>query len=122
MLGLLGTILVDACLWGFHKVPFTCSYLPGKAKIDFVLLPATIILIWILDGAALLERYALQNQTGYAVVLSILGVAAILLRWRVVAASRSEGAEVRFEELEPPVVLELGLHAGRVPRTQPPGT
>lgn len=120
VLALLGTVLVDACLYGFHKIPFTCSYLPGKANIYYVFFPSAMLSIWILDRAALLERNALEHPTQYAIALLVLGVAAVLLRWCTVALSRSEGSEVRFEEVEPPVVLELGLQGGGASRVQPP--
>jgi len=120
VLALLGTVLVDACLYGFHKIPFTCSYLPGKANIYYVFFPSAMLSIWILDRAALLERSALENKVRYAIVLLIMSVAAVLLRWCTVVLSRSEGAEVRFEEVEPPVVLELGLHVVGASRAQPP--
>ena len=35
ILALLGLILADLNLLGFYKVPFTCSYLPGKSNIQF---------------------------------------------------------------------------------------
>jgi hypothetical protein len=31
LLALLAIILADVALWGFRKIPFTCSYLPGKS-------------------------------------------------------------------------------------------
>jgi len=33
---LLGMLLVELCLYSFQKIPFTCSYLPGKANIHIV--------------------------------------------------------------------------------------
>jgi hypothetical protein len=36
ILALLGWILAELCLIGFYKVPFTCSYLPGKSNIQLV--------------------------------------------------------------------------------------
>ena len=34
-LGLLGIILCELAIYRFHKVPFTCSYLPGKGNVQF---------------------------------------------------------------------------------------
>src|SRR5205823_3255367 len=36
VLGLLGTIVVELCLVDFHKIPFACSYLPGKANVYYL--------------------------------------------------------------------------------------
>jgi hypothetical protein len=116
VLGLLGTILVEACLYGFHKIPFTCSYLPGKANVYYLFFAYTMLSVTFLDRAGVLERNALQNFAQYTVLLTVLGISAILARWRTLSLSRSEGAELRFEEVEPPAVLELGLHRdGKVP-------
>jgi hypothetical protein len=109
-LGLLGTILVEACLYNFHKIPFACSYLPGKANIYYLFFAYAMLSVYLLDRVARLERRALQDAGQYAIMLTGLIAAAILMRWRTVGMARSEGAELRFEELESPAVLELGLH------------
>ena len=36
ILGLLGSLLADLSLRGFRKIPFTCSYLPGKSKVHML--------------------------------------------------------------------------------------
>jgi hypothetical protein len=36
VLVLLGSVLVDKSLHGFRKIPFTCSYLPGKSNTHLV--------------------------------------------------------------------------------------
>ena len=33
---LLGALLAELSLIGFYKVPFTCSYLPGKSNVQFI--------------------------------------------------------------------------------------
>ena len=110
VLGLLGTILVEACLYGFHKIPFTCSYLPGKANVYYLFFAYAMLTVYALDRAALLERNAFQNTARYTIVLLVMGISAVLARWRTLALSRSEGAELRFEEEEPPAIVELGLY------------
>ena len=109
VLGLLGTILVEASLHGFHKIPFTCSYLPGKANIYYLFFGYATLSIFLLDRAALLELSALQNTAQFAILALALSTMAILTKWRTAALSRYEGAELRFEEEETPAVLELGL-------------
>jgi hypothetical protein len=110
VLGLVGTILVEACLYNFHKIPFTCSYLPGKSNIYYLFFAYTMLSVYVLNGAARLERTALQNKNRYIVMLAVLTATAVLLRWRTASLAREDGAELRFEELEKPAVLELGLH------------
>ena len=119
VLGLLGTILVEACLYGFHKIPFTCSYLPGKANVYYLFLAYGTLTVYLLDRAAQLEQNALQSTARYAAVLLVMSALAILVRWRTMVLSRSEEAELRFEEEEPPAVLELGLHKDGAPVSGP---
>jgi hypothetical protein len=119
VLGLLGTILVEACLYGFHKIPFTCSYLPGKANVYYLFLAYGTLTVYLLDRAARLEQSALQSTPRYTAVLLVMSALAILVRWRTMVLSRSEGAELRFEEEEPPAVLELGLHRDGAPMIGP---
>ena len=121
VLGLLGTILIEACLCGFHKIPFTCSYLPGKANVYYLFFAYTLLAVTFLDRAAVLERNALPSPAQFIMVLLVLTILAILARWRTWAFSQSEGAELRFEELEAPAVLELGLYRdGTLPMEPPP--
>ena len=110
VLGLVGTILVEICLHNFHKIPFTCSYLPGKSNIYYLFFAYAMLSIYALNGAARLERTALRNKNQYIVLLATLTATASLLRWRTASLAREDGAELRFEELETSAVLELGLH------------
>ncbi len=61
VLGFVGTILVEVCLHNFHKIPFTCSYLPGKANVYYLLFAYALLSVALLDRAAVLERNALQE-------------------------------------------------------------
>jgi hypothetical protein len=120
VLGLLGTILVELCLHDFHKIPFTCSYLPGKANVYYLFFVYVLLFSPLLHKAAELERNALQNPAHYTMVLLILSISAILIRWRTLALSQSEEAELRFEEVAPPAILELGLHRDGMLTIEPP--
>jgi hypothetical protein len=110
LLGLVGAILTEACLRGFHKIPFTCSYLPGKSNVYWLFFAYAFLSIFLLNSILSLERSALQHTTQYAIAVLAMSVAAIAARWRVEALSRSEAATLRFEEIEPPQLLELGLY------------
>ena len=52
LLALLAAILIELCLYNFHKIPFTCSYLPGKANIYLIFFGGVFLLIPTLDWAA----------------------------------------------------------------------
>jgi len=114
VLGLLGMILADVCLWGFRKIPFTCSYLPGKSQVHMIVV-AAVILILLVAQSVVWEREALQKPGMMAAMLALLGVAAAAIRWRIAVLARSDEEGLQFEEEGTPAVLELGLfHDGAV--------
>ena len=108
VLGLLGMILADLSLWGFRKIPFACSYLPGKSQVHMIVVEA-VILILLVAQSVVWEQEAFQKPGMMAAVLVLLSVAAAAIRWRsrVLASSDEEG--LQFEEEGTPAVLELGL-------------
>jgi hypothetical protein len=105
---LLGIVIAEMTLAGFHKIPFTCSYLPGKSKLHLAFWGCTIVFGILLDQSVILELRALRHPVSYAVMMAILVTAAILTRRRTewLAVSQS----LRFEEIPEPAVLDLGLH------------
>jgi hypothetical protein len=118
VLALWGTMLAYLCLYDFQKIPFTCSYLPGKSNVHMVFLSSMAILLIILKGVEF-ERRALQDPASYAKVLLILFIAAICARWRTVAVEKSEDVELQFEEAPPAEVFVLGLYRDGVLPIEP---
>jgi hypothetical protein len=109
VLGLWGVILSYVCLHGFQKLPFTCSYLPGKSYFHMTFLAALGLMFLILKAVEF-ERSALEDPASYAKALVILVIAAACARWRTVAKANSEGTALQFEEEPPAEVLVLGLN------------
>jgi hypothetical protein len=109
----LGFIFADLCLLGFYKIPFTCSYVPGKSNFQFV--------FWIgLASFALLTIFmyqvefpAVHNARQSAYLLLVLGAAGIALR--VYNHRQAKGAVLYFEEPIPEVIIRLGLLQGQPP-------
>jgi hypothetical protein len=112
VLGLLGLILADVCLHSFQKIPFTCSYLPGKSQAHLAFL-AAMFLTFIVDKGVRLEQRALEHPASYARMLAILGLVAICVRWRAVAQAKSPEGALQFEDEAPPVIFALDLHHER---------
>jgi hypothetical protein len=108
VLGLLGLILADLCLLRFRKIPFTCSYLPGKSRFHMVFLGAVGLLI-IGRNAAILERQALEDIGSTLLMLALLVVVWVSVRRTAMALTTRAEQELRFEEEEPPAVMGLGL-------------
>jgi len=109
VLGLVGMILADICLCGFRKIPFTCSYLPGKSRVHMVFLGALGLMYLVLLGVRF-GRQALREPCSTATMLALFGLAAVCVRWGTSALARSEEEGLQFEEAPAPAVMELGLH------------
>jgi hypothetical protein len=109
LLLLLGTILAELCLHGFSKIPFTCSYLPGKSYAHMVIL-AFIVLQAVIWLSADYERSALDRPARYALLLAILCIATVGARWRTAVLAKQPESALQFEDDPIPVLQGLGLH------------
>ena len=114
LLALLGAIVVELCLRGFHKIPFACSYLPGRANVYYIFFMYAVLLVPVLDWAAQTEWNALESTRRYLIAALVLLAAFIAARWHTVFRTHEKSAEIRFEEQQPPVVLELGLRCDQL--------
>jgi hypothetical protein len=106
VLGLVGLIVVELCLDGFHKLPFACSYLPGQPKVYVVFWGLLLVLAPL--SAARVERGMLNRLFSYLCMVALLVVTATFARWRTTASAKSAEGLV-FEEEYPPELLALGL-------------
>jgi hypothetical protein len=109
ILAAVALILAELCLHGFHKIPFTCSYLPGKSQIHLVIWGA-LSLLWCIILSVRYEIQALEDPARFVPALIGLAVVWACLRWRTAAHARSEEAEVQFEEVAASAVQVLGLN------------
>jgi len=107
VLALLGGILAELCLIGFYKVPFTCSYLPGKANIQLVFWGFVIVMIAFVVPAAQFELSALAVPLKAAFMLSALG--ALFWALWIFNRHRAKSAVLYFEEIPDPLITTLGL-------------
>jgi len=108
VLALLGSIVADLTLYGFRKIPFTCSYLPGKSPVHLIFLVA-VGFMWFVAQSVEWEQRALRGARGTIAMLVLLGTIAAGIRWRSVVRERSDERGLQFEEEVEPAVLELGL-------------
>ncbi len=119
ILGLIGILLADLCLHNFRKIPFTCSYLPGKSQVHMVFL-AALGLLWGVMLSVKVERKALQDPRSTAWMVALFALAACGVRLGTAALARLDSDDLRFEESSAPAVLELGLHRDGVMPIGPP--
>jgi hypothetical protein len=107
VLALVGFILTDLTLIGVSKIPFACSFLPGKSNIQFMFWGFVIIFFPIAMAFAGYEQRRLHYPLQYAWMVSILGIAAMAL-WTL-NRYRAKSAVLYYEEQPPEVITTLGL-------------
>jgi uncharacterized membrane protein len=108
VLALLGMILVELCLRGFEKIPFTCSYLPGKGNLQYVFWACALFLLPLINAGARLEMLMLNRPLGYGAIIAVLGTALACARWHTAALTRHV-TQMKFDEANPPELFSLGL-------------
>jgi CubicO group peptidase (beta-lactamase class C family) len=106
---LLGAITAELMLYGFEKIPFTCSYLPGKSYFHMAAI-AFLGLVFLINKGYPLERSALEDGRLYLAMIAVLLIAGGAARWRTAARAQSNDATLQFEEEQDPLILGLGLY------------
>ncbi len=109
VLFLVGVIVAELCLHGTQKLPFTCSYLPGKSNFNISFLLCSLLLFTVTMKAGQLERDALQNTAGYITILAILAALAVTIRYSAQRMARSSDGSLQFEEIADPAIFGLNL-------------
>jgi hypothetical protein len=109
----LGFIIADLCLVGFYKIPFTCSYVPGKSNFQYVFWTGLGAFVVLLVFMHQIEYPALHSAKKSAYLLLVLGAAAVALR--IYNHRRAKEAVLYFEEPPQEVILKLGLLQAQPP-------
>ena len=104
----LGVLLIELCLYTFAKIPFTCSYLPGKGRIHFVFWVCLMFLLRLLSQAAEFEARILNHARSSIVMILILACAAVGVRWLNVSRT-ARTQDLLFEEEYPAEITALKL-------------
>jgi hypothetical protein len=112
VLVLLGTIIAELCLHGTQKLPFTCSYLPGKSNFNIAFLMCVMLFLPAIMEAVKWERDSFDNPAQYAALVGLLAALAFSARWSAMRLARSAEGKLAFEEAAEPAVLALNLDRG----------
>jgi hypothetical protein len=107
VLALVGWIFVELSLIRFYKVPFTCSYLPGKVHVQVLFWCAMLLVIVLALTTAEFEMPALRDLGRYTIMAGFLLALALAL-WAF-NCRRAKSAVIYFEELPPELITTLGL-------------
>ena len=110
VLVLLGIAMAELCLHGTQKLPYTCSYLPGKSNLNIALqLSGMLVLPWVVQMSKW-ERDSFDNTAQYAAIVGTLAALAICVRWSAARLAKSPEGELQFEDSMDPAVFALDLH------------
>jgi hypothetical protein len=117
VLWLLGSTLVEVYLYGTRKIPFTCSYLPGKSTFQAAFWVGSIFVMLLIATFGLIERRALDSPALYAMFVGVLGTFWFGARVVTAIQSRSPDSLPQFEEEPSDRIVTLGVWDHRFPST-----
>ena len=107
ILALLGCLLVEIGLYKFDKVPFTCSFLPGKTNVQVIFwgfgFVVSIFGIW----SSLYEQSGLHDLSKFLNMAGVLLGGAVALG--ILNRVRAKDAVLYFEEKPEEIIARLGL-------------
>jgi len=107
-LWIVGSMLIDIALLSLHKLPFACSYLPGKAKLHLLFWGGVILGIPLANQAGSFESWFLISRLRSALLIAVLASCAIALRqWTMRRGQRVE--KMIFQEEEGLDLISLKL-------------
>ena len=109
VLALVGIALAEFSFDSVQRIPFACSYLPGKSNMHVTFWFWIFLIFLGIIGAAANERKALESPIATAAVLASLGIAAGSAILRNNRAARPSQAELRYEEIPPDQLISLEL-------------
>ncbi|HWC95619.1 MAG TPA: ADOP family duplicated permease [Candidatus Sulfopaludibacter sp.] len=113
-MAVIAVLMVELSLHRFRKIPFACSYLPGKANLNVRLGTWGIGFLFVASQGVHLEFWAMQGATRFAVLLAILLSAALWARRRASQFAASPAQQLQFEELPPTDIHALDLRPDAV--------
>jgi hypothetical protein len=104
--GLIVSVLaLQAAFFRYRKIPFACSWVPGKLKLQFTAIPVLIGLFLTMTALAAIEKSVLADPSAGLVFLAIAAGAGLALRqgnrrfYRSAALCYEEAPEAAMVEL-----------------------
>ena len=104
LLGLFGVLLVETALIGFRKIPFSCSFLPGKSRVHVLFVACVLVLPIVLQNCVEIEQWIAADQRIYWCAALVFFAAPFAVRryW-------PPESEIQFEEFASDELISLGL-------------
>jgi hypothetical protein len=104
-----GFLLVERALYQFRKIPFACSYLPGKANLKLKLGIYGILFLFLADVGVQIEFWAMQKPARFLVLSAVLLAAAVRANRQTAEFAAAPDNRIQFEDLQPAEVFALDL-------------
>jgi hypothetical protein len=104
---LFGLLIVEIVLMDWRRVPFTCTWLPGKRPLPLLVVYGVISLILVVSLGELIH-VAIASWIGTAVLGGLLLTTLAALGWHRLRTWALQ--PLQFEDEAPDVVQTLGLH------------
>jgi hypothetical protein len=109
LLILTGVLLVEISLYRFRKIPFTCSYVPGKSKLHVRFGVYAVALLFVADRGAAFEYWALWHNLGFLALLAALFCAAAWAHRRTAEFAGARENHIQFEDAADAEIFALDL-------------
>ena len=107
VLALAGSIMTDAALIGVSKIPFACSYLPGKSNVQYIFWAFVLVFVPLAMMFSRYELSVLDRPVAYAFLVAALAIAAFGL-W-FFNHQQAKSAVIYYEDSEPDVITTIGI-------------
>jgi hypothetical protein len=98
---------VEAAFYRYRKVPFACTWVPGKLKLHFTAIPVLVGLLLTMLILAAVEKAVLASLGGALTFLAVCAAAAVALRAGNRRFYRTAGA-LRYDEEPEDALIQLG--------------
>ena len=105
----IGWLLVEYLMADWHRVPFTCSYIPGKGFVPQMCVKAFASYVVFSFGTSLMLRASLRHHVVALALVCVFGGAAAALRLR--RARHARLTSLMFEDQVPSDLTPLRLNA-----------
>ncbi len=100
----MGVVLVELMLIGFRKIPFACSYLPGKSKIHVMMTGCLFFVPVVLTNWVDWQQAAVAND--WLFLLAVAGLVSAIVAVRTLCPPDED---IQFEEFPSDEIVTLDL-------------
>lgn len=107
LVALIGRVFIHAVLIDWRRIPFTCSYMPGKRMVVFTLVPGFAAFVLFISFSVLLVHTALKRPIYALIIGTTLAAVSLLLRHNRIAEWQQ--TPLMFDDELPDQPLQLGL-------------